>query len=102
MNLFDPELQLINAKPGIQNRLKALLNELKKFKVQKVLALDYKKRNYSQIFHSCTKLIASNLDIDEAFKSMHQSIITKIKNYACEDYIVLDSILKHSIEIFEC
>ena len=33
----------------------------------------------SQIFHSCTKLIASDIDIDEAFKSMHQSIMSKIK-----------------------
>ena len=33
---------------------------------------------------------------------MHQSIITKIKNYACEDWIVLDAIIKHSIKIFEC
>ena len=44
----------------------------------------------------------SNLDIDEAFKSVHQSIITKIKNYACEDYIALDATIKHSIKIFEC
>ena len=51
---------------------------------------------------SCTKLIASNLDIDETFKSMHQSIITKIKNYACEDWIVVHAIIKHSIKIFEC
>ena len=49
-----------------------------------MLVLDYKKINDSQIFHSCTKLIASGLDIDEAFKSMHQGIITKMKNYACE------------------
>ena len=33
---------------------------------------------------------------------MHQSIITKIKIYACEDYIVLDAIIKHTIKIFEC
>ena len=31
------------------------------------------------IFYSCTKLIASNSDIDEAFKFMHQSIMKKIK-----------------------
>ena len=35
-------------------------------------------------FHSSTKLIASYSDIDEAFKSMHQSIMTKIKKYAIE------------------
>ena len=31
---FVPELQLINTKPMIKNRLKELLSELKKFKVQ--------------------------------------------------------------------
>ena len=41
-------------------------------------------------------------DIDEAFKSMHQSIRTKTKNYAYEDWIVLDVIIKHSTKIFEC
>ena len=78
LNLFDLEIQLINTKPVIKNKLKALLNELKKFKVQTILVLDYKKRNDSKMFHSSAKLIASNLDIDEAFKSMHQSIMTKL------------------------
>ena len=100
LNLFDPELQLINTKPVIKK--KGLLSELKKFKVQTELVLGYKKRNDHQIFHSCTKLIASDLDTDKTFKSMHQSIMTKIKHYACEDYIVLDTIIKHSIKIFEC
>ena len=45
LNLFDPELQLINTKSVIKNKLKDLLNELKKFKVQTVLVLDYKKKN---------------------------------------------------------
>ena len=80
LNLFNPELQLINTKPEIKNKLKGLLNELRKFKVHTVLVLDYKKINDSPIFPWCTKLIASDLDIDEAFKSMHQNIITKIKN----------------------
>ena len=48
------------------------------------------------------KLIASTSDIDEAFKSMHQSIMTKIKNHACEDWIVFDVIIKRNIKIFEC
>ena len=86
-----------NTKPLIKNKLKGLLSELKKFKVQTVLALDYN----SQIFYSYTKLIDSDLDVDEAFKSMHQSII-KIKNYVCKDYSVLDAIIKHSIKISEC
>ena len=42
------------------------------------------------------------LNIDAAFKSMHESIMTKIKNYACEDRIVLDVFIKYSIKIFEC
>ena len=44
-NLVDPELQLINTKPVIKNKLKGLLNELKKIKFQTVLVLDYKKKN---------------------------------------------------------
>ena len=85
MNFFPPELQLINTKPEIKNKLKGLLNKLKKFKVQTVLVLDNNKRNDSQIFHSCTKTIASDLDIkhlkhlNKGFNSMHQTIIIKIK-----------------------
>ena len=41
LNRFDPELQLINTKPIIKNKLKELLSELKKFKVHTVLVLDY-------------------------------------------------------------
>ena len=102
MNLFNPELQLINTKPMIKNKLKELFSELKKFKVQTILVLDYKKRNDRKIFHSSAKLIASDSDIDEAFKSMHQSIMTKIKNYACKYWIISDVIIEHSIKIFEC
>ena len=78
-----------------------MLSELKRFKVQAKLVLDYKKRNYCKIFHSSAKLISSDSDVDEAFKSMHQSIMTKI-DYADKDWIVLDAIIKHSIKIFEC
>ena len=42
--------------------------------------------------YSGAKLNASDSDIVEALKSIHQSIVTKIKNYACEDWIVLDVI----------
>ena len=51
-NLFDPELQLINTKSVIRNKLKELLNWLKKFKVQTLLVLAYNKRNDHKIFHS--------------------------------------------------
>ena len=81
----------------INKKLKELLSELKKVKVQTILVLDYKKRNDCKIFHSSSKLIASDSEIDEAFKSMHQSIMTKIKNYACEDWIISDVIIKHSL-----
>ena len=73
----------------VKNKLEELLSELKKSKVQKILVFDCNKRNGRKIFHSRAKLIASDSDIDEAFKSMNQSIMIKIKNYACKDYIVL-------------
>ena len=60
MNLFDPELQLITTKSVIKNKLKELLSELEKFKVQAILFLDYKKRNNRKIFLSSAKLIGSN------------------------------------------
>ena len=85
LNIFHPELQQIKTKPMIKGKLKELFSYLKKFKVQAILVSDYKKRNDFKIFHSNAKLIASDLDIDETFKSMHQSIMTKIKNYACKD-----------------
>ena len=69
-----------------------MLSELETFNVQTIL--DYKKRIDYKIFRSSTKLIASDSDIDKVFKSMHQSIIAKIKNYAEKDWIVLDVIIK--------
>ena len=64
--------------------------------------LDYKKRNHRKSFYSCTSDSASDSDIDEALKSMHQRITTKMKNYDYEDRIVLDVIMKYIITIFEC
>ena len=90
MRLFDPKLQLINTKSRIKNKFKKMLNVLKKFKVQTILVLEYKKRIDRKIFHSIVKLIDSDSDIAEAFKSMDQSMMTKIKNYACEEWIALD------------
>ena len=77
-----------------------MLSELKKFKVHQILVLEYKKRNDHKIFHSSAELTASDSDNDEAFKSIYQSIMTKIKNFAGEDW-VLETIVKHTIEIFE-
>ena len=53
------------------------------------------------MFHSSTKQIPNDLDIDEAFKSMYQSIMNKIKNYADKYWIALGVIIKHNIKIFE-
>ena len=64
--------------------------------------LDYNQRNDGNIFHSRAKLIASNSDIDKTFKSIHQSIMTKIKNYTCKNRIDLDVIIKHGMKIFAC
>ena len=50
LNLFDPELQQINTKPIIKNKIKSFLSELKKFKVQTILVTEYKKRNDLKIF----------------------------------------------------
>ena len=69
LNIFNPELQLINTKPMFNNKLKEFLNELKKFKVRIVLVLDYKKRNDLQVFDSSAKLIDTDSEIDKAFKS---------------------------------
>ena len=51
----------------IKNKLKELLSELKKPKVQTVLFLDYKKRKNCKTFHSSVKLFARDSDTDEAF-----------------------------------
>ena len=75
---------------------------MKEFKIQTKLVLNYKKWYDGKIFHTRAKLIASDSDINEAFKSMHQSILTKIKKYTSKNYIVLDAIVRHSVKIFEC
>ena len=51
----------------IKNKLKELLSDLKKFKDQEILVLDYKKGDHCKIFHSSFRLIASDSDIDEVF-----------------------------------
>ena len=58
---FDSELQLINSKPMIKNKLRKLLCDFKNFKVQTILVLEYKKRNYRKIFHSSAKLVIQTL-----------------------------------------
>ena len=52
-------------------------------------------------FYSSAKLIVSDSDINKAFGSIHESVMTKIKNYVIEDCIV-KAIVEHGIKIFEC
>ena len=61
----------------IKNKLKEFLSGLKRVKVQTILVLEYKKASDHKVFHSSAKLIASDSDINEAFKSIHQRIMTK-------------------------
>ena len=96
LNLLDPELQLINTKPIFKNKLKESLSELKKFQVLSILLLEYKKKNNHKIFHSKAKVIANDSDINEAYKSMHQSIM---KNSPSEDWFV-ETIVNISIKLF--
>ena len=93
LNIFDPELQLLNTKSMIKNKLKELLAELKKFQVQTILGLDYKKENAQKTFHPSPKLTASDSGNDQTFKFIHQSVMIKIKNYACKDRFALDVII---------
>ena len=60
--------------------------------------LDYKQGNDRKTFHSSTKLIANDSDIDKAFKSMHQSIMMEMKNSASEDWIKRFLIVSISME----
>ena len=85
----------------IRKILKELLSELKKFIVQSISVLEYKKRNDHKITHSNAKLTASDSDIDEIFKLMHQGIMAKIKSSASKHWFI-ETIVKHSIKIFEC
>ena len=56
LDFFNPELQLINTKSVMKNKLKDILSYLKEFTVQTVLALGNKKIDYhksmSKVFHS--------------------------------------------------
>ena len=56
LDFFNPELQLINTKSVMKNKLKDILSDLKEFTVHTVLALGNKKIDYhkstSKVFHS--------------------------------------------------
>lgn len=102
LNIFYPELQLFSTTPIIKDNFKKLSNDLKKFKIQSVLVLKYKKGNIRKVFYSSVKIIDSDSNIDEALKSIHQSLAKKIKTFASEDWVVIKTVVDHSIEIFEC
>ena len=61
----------------IESKPKKMLSEWEKIKVHTKLVLEYQKRNDHKIFNRSAKQIAIGADIDEAFKSMHQSIMKK-------------------------
>ena len=52
LDLFNTELQLMNTKPTIKNKLKDLLGELKKFKVLSMLVLEHKKTDDHKTMHN--------------------------------------------------
>ena len=47
-----------------------------------------------KIFHLSAKLVANYSDIDKAFRSMHQSVMTKTKNFVSKGWIV-KTIVRH-------
>ena len=59
--------------------------------------------NGHKIFYSSAKLIASIQKLmKHLFESMLQSIMIKIKSPASKHWIVIETIVKYSIKIFEC
>ena len=84
MNPFNPQLELINVKSLVQKNIyiyifvrraeNAQNSVLFNFRVQKI----GDRRSILTIFRLNSKLIWNDLEIDEAFKSMHQSVIKKI------------------------
>ena len=59
----------------IESKPNKMLSEWEKIKVHTKLVLEYKKRNHHKIFNWSAKQIAIDEGIDEAFKSMHRSIM---------------------------
>ena len=72
-------MPLINNETITRNKLKEFGTDLKNFKVQVKIVSEYNKKNDVKTFHSSVKLIASDSEIKEAFKSMHGSTFTKNK-----------------------
>ena len=52
---------------------------------------------------SNAKLIPSDSEIDiKDLNPRIKTLLQKLKNYACEDWVVLDEIIKQSIKVFQC
>ena len=83
----------------IKSNLKAFLAELRK--ISQYQTQKYKKRNDCKIFHLSVNPIASDSDIDEAFKFIYQSITIKTKNLTFV-YWLVETIVEHCIKIFDC
>ena len=62
LNFFYLELQLINTEHMIKSKLKELLSELKKFKVQTILVLDIRKQMIVKSFLQVLNLKKSVCD----------------------------------------
>ena len=101
LNPFNPQLELINVKSLVQKKIyiyifvrraeNAQNSVLFNFRVQKI----GDRRSILTIFRLNSKLIWNDLEIDEAFKSMHQSVIKKIWNLDIEEWIVKTT-MEHS------
>ena len=56
----------------IKNKLKILLSELKKSKVQTILVFEYKNGNDHKNFHSCTQLMTLMKHLSPCIKALSQ------------------------------
>lgn len=65
------------------------MDELRTFKAQTSLVLDYKRTDglkvMRKIFSSSAKLVLNDSDIYKTLGSMHQSVMMKIKNSVSKD-----------------
>ena len=107
MNSFNPEKQLENTEPAITKKIKNLLNELRGYKFNMILALNFKKSKSKDetkfcTFHSNSKAerIILDADIDSIFELILSTIMTKIQNYQPEDSgCIIGSVIEQNINI---
>ena len=107
MNSFNPEKQLENTEPAITKKIKNLLNELRGYKFNMILALNFKKSKSKDetkfcTFHSNSKAerIILDADIDSIFELILSTVMTKIQNYQPEDSgCIIGSVIEQNINI---